>query len=285
MRAGGACAGDVRGEAVLGRLGGLWRCAEQPGEPDRCGHAGDVAGVERALGRAGGEDRARARGACQPGLDLRAEELFLPGPAQRLPDQPVRASDRRPRPSADRPAGRPHQAHRHHPPASRDGCRQVAARPARGRDADRPQPLGRGLDGDRLRAGHPHARGGRAVHAQAALDPPLSRHLRRQHGGGLDALRRQCLGAQGRRHRARHALRDQERQLHALRRQGHRVRGQAPGRAARGRRQGGAGDPPVRRAKGRDPLDARQGGGARLPLLPRPRPACPSCSPRTSSRG
>ena len=38
-------------------------------------------------------------------------------------------------------------------------------------------------------------RGGRALSAQAALDPALSRHLRRQHGGGLAALRLQRLGA------------------------------------------------------------------------------------------
>ena len=35
---------------------------------------------------------------------------------------------------------------------------------------------------------------------------------------------------------------------------------------------GRAGDPPVRCGEGRDALDAHQGGGARLPLLPRPRP-------------
>ena len=34
-----------------------------------------------------------------------------------------------------------------------------------------------------------------------------------------------------------------------------------------------AGDPALRPEPGRDPLDALQGGGARLPLLPRPRPA------------
>jgi aspartyl-tRNA(Asn)/glutamyl-tRNA(Gln) amidotransferase subunit B len=52
-----------------------------------------------------------------------------------------------------------------------------------------------------------------------------------------------------------------------------RGRGQAPGRAHRGRRRGGPGDPPVRFRQGPDPAHAHQGGGARLPLLPRPGPA------------
>ena len=42
---------------------------------------------------------------------------------------------------------------------------------------------------------HAQRRGGRRLSAQAALDPALSRHLRRQHGGGLAALRLQRLGA------------------------------------------------------------------------------------------
>ena len=48
---------------------------------------------------------------------------------------------------------------------------------------------GVGADGDRLRARPAERRGGRDLSAQAALDPALSRHLRRQHGGGLAALR------------------------------------------------------------------------------------------------
>jgi hypothetical protein len=31
-------------QAVLGRVGGLWRRAQQPGEPGRCRDAGDAAG-------------------------------------------------------------------------------------------------------------------------------------------------------------------------------------------------------------------------------------------------
>ena len=57
---------------------------------------------------------------------------------------------------------------------------------------------------------------------EAAHDPALSRHLRRRHGEGQPARRRQRLGAPARR-AARHALRDQERQLDPLHRPGDRV--------------------------------------------------------------
>ena len=62
-------------------------------------------------------------------------------------------------------------------------------------DLCRSQPRRRRADGDRLRARSAQRRGGRGLSAQAALDPALSRHLRRQHGGGLAALRLQRLGA------------------------------------------------------------------------------------------
>ena len=72
--------------------------------------------------------------------------------------------------------------------------------------------------------------------------------------------------------RARHALRDQEPQLAALARPGHRVRGPPPGRPARGRRAGRAGDPPLGRGRRPHPPGPLQGGGRGLPLLPGARP-------------
>ena len=103
--------------------------------------------------------------------------------------------------------------------------------------------------------------------------------------------------------RVRHACRDQERQLVPLRRARDQLRGRAPDRAARRRRQGQAGNAPVRSRQGRDALDALEGRGERLPLLPGSRPAaardrrgddrgrcgprCRSCRtkrPRASSR-
>ena len=72
---------------------------------------------------------------------------------------------------------------------------------------------------------------------------------------------------------ARHALRDQERQLDPLHRPGDRGRGAPADRRHRGRRRDRAGDAAVRSGARRDALDALQGGGARLPLFPRSRPA------------
>ena len=66
-------------------------------------------------------------------------------------------------------------------------------------DLCRPEPVGRGADGDRQQARHAHGRRGGGLSHQAALDRALSRHLRRQHGRRLHALRRQRLGAQARR--------------------------------------------------------------------------------------
>ena len=70
---------------------------------------------------------------------------------------------------------------------------------------------------------------------------------------------------------ARHALRDQERQLDPLHRPGDRRRGAPPDRDPRGRRRDRAGDAAVRSRARRDALDALQGRGARLSLLPRSR--------------
>ncbi len=121
------------------------------------------------------------------------------------------------------------------------GRGQVAARPERDEDLCRSEPLGHCADGDRVGAGYPLAGRGGRLFAQAALDPALSRHVRRQHGGRLHAVRRQRLGAQGR-PALRHALRDQERQLDPLCHAGDRVRSAPPGRADRGGRHGQAGD-------------------------------------------
>ena len=84
---------------------------------------------------------------------------------------------------------------------------------------------------------------------------------------GSVARRRQRLRAQAGRS-ARHPLRDQEHELDQLHRRRHRIRGAAPDRNHRGRRHHRSGDAALRPRQGRDPLDALQGRGARLPLLP-----------------
>ena len=58
------------------------------------------------------------------------------------------------------------------------------------------------------------------------------------------------------------------------------LRGAPPDRNHRGRRQDRTGDPAVRSGQGRDAPDAHQGGGTRLPLLPRSRPSAARIRPR-----
>ena len=98
----------------------------------------------------------------------------------------------------------------------------------------------------------------------------------------------------------RHPLRDQEPQLGALARPGHRVRGAAPDRPDRGRRDGAPGDPALGRGRRPHAHAAHQGGRRRLPLLPRARPRaararrrsgssrsaprCRCCRPRAATR-
>ena len=67
---------------------------------------------------------------------------------------------------------------------------------------------------------------------------------------------------------ARHQGGGQERQLVPLPAEGHRVRDRPPDRRRRPRRTRGAGNAAVRRRARQDLLDAQQGRGARLPLLP-----------------
>ncbi len=108
--------------------------------------------------------------------------------------------------------GRRERHHRHRAAASGTGCRQVAARPEPEPVVHGPQPRRRRPDGDRLQAGHPFVRAGQSLCDKTALDPALSRHLRRRHGEGVPACRRQCFRAQAGRP-ARHPLRDQEHEL------------------------------------------------------------------------
>ena len=98
--------------------------------------------------------------------------------------------------------------------------------------------------------------------------------------------------------RVRHQGRDQEHELVQERARRDRARGQAPGGGPRRRRARRAGDAAVGRGARGDAVDALQGAGARLPLLPRAGPsaggrrrrrargagedACPSC-PRIAS--
>ena len=127
-RARGACPGRVRGQAVLGRVHRVRRRAERPRLADRRRHAGHAAVGQPPLHRAGGEDRPRAARRDQPVLGVRAQELLLPGPAERLSDLAVRAAFGGQRQAHHRPPRRHGQRDRHHAPARRDGRGQEPAR-------------------------------------------------------------------------------------------------------------------------------------------------------------
>ena len=120
--------------------------------------------------------------------------------------------------------------HRAGPP--RGGHRQVD--PRRRRRAHhrrrlqprRLQPGRRAAARDRVAARHPLGRRGPGLRVRAAGDPRGHRRVRRQDGGGLAAGRRQRVGPPPRR-AVRHPVRDQEPQLAAVARPGHRLRGDA----------------------------------------------------------
>ena len=87
------------------------------------------------------------------------------------------------------------------------GRRQVDPRPRSQRHLCRPQPRRHRADGDRLVPGHALVRRSGGLREEAAHHPALSRHLRRRHGEGQPARRRERLGAQARATRSARAAR------------------------------------------------------------------------------
>ena len=220
-------------------------------------------------------------------LGLRAQELLLSGPAQGLPDLAVRGAARDRRLARDRRSGRPAQrAHR-----TRIHMEEDAGKLLHEGFAWSDEKSGVDLN----RAGvplveivtEPDLRSPEEAHAYLTAlrgRAALRRRLRRQHGGGLAALRRERLGAAAGRLGARHARRGQEPQLVPQRRARDRARADAAGGARRVRPRGRPGDAAVERRPRRDGAHALEGGRARLPLLPRARPARRSRSRRNGSR-
>ena len=138
--------------------------------------------------------------------------------------------------------------------------------------AGRLQPRRHAAGRDRHRARPARRRRSGRVGAPAARDGPPARRLRREHGGGEPAGRRQRLGAPGRVERARGEDRAEEHELLPLPAARDRSRAGAPARADRRGGDGRAGDPPLRSGERRADLAALEGGSPRLPLLPRARP-------------
>ena len=173
-----------------------------------------------------------------PAVHLPPQELLLSRPGQGLPDQPVRRADQRRRPP--RPP-------RRHPGRASSGptWRRTPARP--------PMPAPRAAStapttrwstttgpGVPLveivsAAGHALLRPGPGLRHRAAGRAGGVGRVRRQDGGGLDAGRRQRVGAALGRRAVRHPLRDQEPQLGPFAGSGHRLRGRPPDRPARSR--------------------------------------------------
>ena len=140
-------------------------------------------------------------------------------------------------------------------------------------------PLVEIVDGAR----HPLGRGGEALPPAPAPDDRRARHLRRGDGEGDAARRRQRLRPPGRLRRAAHAVRDQEHELVHLRRPRDRRGGGAPDRGLGVRWRGRPGDLRLRRRLREADASADEGGGRRLPLLPRARPRCRSSRRPSSS--
>ncbi len=272
-------------EDLQRRLDRVRRGAEHAGRAGRSRAAGHAAGRQPRRGRARDPLRPRGRRAHRAAVDLRAQELLLSRPAEGLPDQPVRDAGgagrrgrvlrrrRRAQGGADAraPGGRRRQVAARRRERGRCDRRRAARVPGRV-VGNRPEPRRHAAARDRHRARHALERRGGRVRARAARARRLARHLRRQHAGRELPLRRQRVGAPAGR-AVRHPARDQEPEQLPLHAAGDRLRGAVADRPDRGRRHGAAGDGAVRRRSRRDAGDAQQGRRARLPLLPRPRPA------------
>ena len=143
-------------------------------------------------------------------------------------DEPLCADGRLDVPTAD---GDRHD--RDHARASRGGRgeerarRRVGPHPRCDGDARRLQPRRHAARRDRHRARHPRRRDGEALPAAPAPDGRRARALGRRAREGLDALRRQRLGAPRRLGRAAHADRAEEHELVQLRGEGDRARDRA----------------------------------------------------------
>src|SRR5207244_862323 len=139
-------------EDVLWLLGRLRGPAQQQCLPGVPRPAWGAPGAERA--------GAEARGTCGAGTrmhrpsaePLRAQELLLPRPAERLPDLAVRAAARDRRVAVVPVAGPWDRRHHDPAPARRGGCGEVAARPLPEADGDRSEPLRGAAHRDRRRA-------------------------------------------------------------------------------------------------------------------------------------
>ena len=201
------------------------------------GLPGSLPGAQPAGGGAGHGHRHRPA-LRDPALHLPPEELLLPGPGQGLPDQPVRRADQRrrlPRPARRHPGGDragPHGGgHRQDHPRRAPRAASTAPTTRWSTTTASGVPLVEIVSAPDMRTAaqaRAYATELRAILvATGASDGKMEEGSMR-----VDAnvsVRRSA------RRPVRHPLRDQEPQLGALAGPGHRVRGGAPDRPARGR--------------------------------------------------
>ena len=238
-----------------------------------------LSGVSRPAGLTARVERARrgVRVAHRRGVPLRRagaldfppQELLLPGHAEGLPDLAVRLTDLLRRLPRRRRCSYRHRAGAHGRRHRQDHARRRGRSDSRRRSQPGGlQPRRGAADGDRESPGHPHVGAGQGLRHRTAWDPRDHRCVRREDGRGLDARRRERVGATRRYGDARHARRDQEHELRAVARSRHRVRDRTTDRADRVRRSGGAGDAPLGRVGRHHARDALEGRFRGLPVLP-----------------
>ena len=169
-----------------------------PGLPRPPGHA---AGDQPAGGRVRDRDGPRDRGADPRAHPVGAQELLLPGPAQGLPDQPVRDPARQPGAALIQTSAGPFtvpitRAHLEEDTAKLVHGDAGAEVPGRRRALARGlQPVGGAPDGDRHRAGHPDGRAGAALCRGAPAPAAVDRRERRRPRARTDAHRGERLAA------------------------------------------------------------------------------------------
>ena len=159
------------------------------------GLPGRAADDQPAGRRARPGDRRGDRGDRPGGDPLGPQELLLPGPAEGLPDQPVRPAARVARAADVRHVGRSVHG-RHHPRPPRGGHGQARPRHGCRRPEGEPgrlQPVRGAADGDRHRAGDPDRRAGTPLRRGAPAAAPLDRRVGCRHGARPDAGRGQRL--------------------------------------------------------------------------------------------
>ena len=263
-------------EDVLRLLDGVRRGApEQPRLPGLPRPSGRAPGHQQAGRRARPRHGPRHRGRGPAGDALGPQELLLPGPAQGLPDQPVRPAARVARSADVRDLGRAVHGH-DHPGAPRGGHREARPPGRPGRTPGQPrrlQPVGRAADGDRHRARGPDRGAGAPLRRGAPAAAPLDRRLGRRHGARPAPGRGQRLAPAARHRAVRDPRRGQEHELVPRRRARRRVRDRPPGGRPGRRRAARPGDAGLVRGAWRDLPHAGQGDLGRLPLLPGARPA------------